>query len=316
MASGDYSGMRTSPTATARRLLRWEFIPEAVLFAGLTAFFLHQNDAATSAFKSTKAVAIMAVVGLGWVGARAVLARLVRFAPARAAVFSVAAAVALAVVVVPAYDNDTVIESFPAGAAVSAPPATPAQPAATDTAPTPTPPAGLAAPMATQPAPPATPKKPAAASTASTTAAPAPATVAETPTSTATSPPQSEVAAKPAEPAPAPAASGPQRLRSGSFRGIDHRAEGTVVIYGQPDGRYVVGLEDIDIQPGPDYDLYLVPGDDREDTKGGIRLGDLRGNRGTQFYEVAAGVDLENGPWTVLVWCQTFAVPVANSTPS
>jgi len=307
--------MRTSLAATARRFLRWEFVPEAVLFAGLTAFFLDQNDAATSAFKSTKAVAIMAIVGLGWLGARAVLARLVPFALARAAAFSVAAAVALAVVVVPAYDNDTVIESFPTAAAVSAPPAAPALPAATDNAPMPTPPAELAAPMATQPAPTsaAARKKPAAAPTTSTTVAPAPVTVAESPTSTTTSPPQPEVAAPPA---PAPAASGPQRLRSGSFRGIDHRAEGTVVIYRQPDGRYVIGLEDIDIQPGPDYDLYLVPGENREDTKGGIRLGDLRGNRGTQFYEVPAGVDLENGPWTVLVWCQTFAVPVANSTPS
>lgn len=307
--------MRTSLAATARRFLRWEFIPEAVLFAGLTAFFVDQTDAATSAFKSTKAVAIMAVVGLGWLGARAALARLVRFAPARAAVFSVAAAVALAVVVVPAYDNDTVIESFPTAAAVSAPPEAPALPAATDTPLMPAPPAELAAPMATQPAPVAAQKKPTAAPTTSTTAPPA-ATVAETPTPTTTSPSQAEVAAPAAEPAPAPATSGPQRLRSGSFRGIDHRAEGTVVVYRQPDGRYVIGLEDIDIQPGPDYDLYLVPGEDREDTKGGVRLGDLRGNRGTQFYDVPAGVDLENGPWTVLVWCQTFAVPVANSTPS
>ena len=76
-----------------------------------------------------------------------------------------------------------------------------------------------------------------------------------------------------------------------------------------------VGLEDIDIQPGPDYDLYIVPGEDREDTKGGIRLGDLRGNRGTQYYEVPDGVDLTNGPWTVLVWCQTFAGPVAGAPP-
>ena len=43
-------------------------MPEAVLFAGLTAFLLDQTDAATSAFKSTKAVAIMAAVSLGWLG--------------------------------------------------------------------------------------------------------------------------------------------------------------------------------------------------------------------------------------------------------
>jgi electron transfer DM13 len=221
--------MRTSLAATARRFLRWEFLPEAVVLIGLTAFFVHQNDAATSAFKSTKAVAIMGAVTLGWLGTRVVLARLVPFALARAAVFSVAAVVALSVVVFPAYDNETVIESFPTAAAATPMPAT---------------------------------------------------------------------------------------KRAGALRGIDHRASGSAVIYRQPDGRYVGGLEDIDIQPGPDYDLYVVPGADRRDTKGGTRLGDLRGNKGTQFYEVPAGLDLENGPWTVLVWCQTFAVPVANATPS
>jgi hypothetical protein len=305
--------MRTSLTASARKLLRWEFVPEAVLLAGLTAFFLDQNDAATSAFKSQKAVAIMAVVSLGWLGARIVLARLVRSALTRAAVFSVAAVVALAVVVFPAYDNDTVIEAFPAATAARVPPAAPAPPAATDSPPMPAPPAEMAAPMTTRPVPAAARQK--AAPTTSTTAVPVPAAAAMPP-STTTSTAPSDVVAPPAGAASAPVASGPERLRSGSFRGIDHRAEGTVVIYRQPDGRYVIGLEDIDIQPGPDYDLYLVPGDDREDTKGGVRLGDLRGNRGTQFYEVPAGVDLENGPWTVLVWCQTFAVPVANSTPS
>ena len=225
--------MRTSLAATARRFLRWEFIPEGVLIAGLTAFFLHQNDAATSAFKSTRAVAIMAVVAIGWLGARVLLARFVRFAAARAAVFSLAAAMALSVVVFPAYDNKSVVETFPGAASA---------------------------------------------------------------------------------PAPVAAAAGPQRLRSGAFRGIDHRASGTAVIYSQPDGRLVIGLEDIDIQPGPDYDLYVVPAADQRDPKGGIRLGDLRGNRGTQFYDVPAGVDLEDGAQAVLVWCQTFAVPVANAT--
>jgi len=305
--------MRTSLAATARRFLRWEFVPEAVLFIGLTAFFLHQNDAATSAFKSTKALVIMAAVTLGWLGARVLFARLVPFAPARAAVFSVAAAVALSVVVFPAYDNETVIESFPTAAAA------PAAPAAAAATPMPTPPAELAAPMPTQPAPAATQKKPAPAPTTTTTAAvPAAPAAGDTATPPATTAPtQPEAAASaPAEPAAAPAASGPQRLRGGAFRGIDHRASGTAVIYRQPDGRYVIGLEDIDIQPGPDYDLYIVPGENRQDTKGGIRLGDLRGNKGTQFYEVPAGVNLENGAWTVLIWCQTFAVPVANATPS
>jgi hypothetical protein len=105
------------------------------------------------------------------------------------------------------------------------------------------------------------------------------------------------------------------RVRVGAFRGIDHRASGTVAVYRQPDGRFVVGLEDFDIQPGPDYDLYVVPGTNRDRRDGGTRLDDLKGNRGTQFYEVPVGLDLANGDWTVLVWCQTFGVPVANATP-
>ena len=46
------------------------------------------------------------------------------------------------------------------------------------------------------------------------------------------------------------------------------------------------------------------------------RATDLRGNRGTQFYDVPAGINVDHGSWTVLVWCQTFGVPVANATPS
>ena len=300
--------MRTSVAATARRLLRWEFLPEAVLLAGLSIFFLDQTDAATSAFKSSKALAIIIAVTTGWLAARVALARLLPIAVARAAVFSVAAAMALAVVVLPAYDNETVIEAFPTAVAAPAPAATPVPGASPSTA----------LPAQTSPA----PKAPVTTSTTRRAVAPpaasvaAPASIEPEPTTSTTLPATEPASPDGVEPAPAASQPAPERLRSGPIRGIDHRASGTAAIYRQPDGRYVVGLEDIDIQPGPDYDLYIVPGEGREDTKGGIRLGDLRGNKGTQFYEVPEGVDLANGPWTVLVWCQTFAVPVAGATPS
>jgi hypothetical protein len=114
--------------------------------------------------------------------------------------------------------------------------------------------------------------------------------------------------------ATAPAA--PVVLAAGALEGIDHRASGTVRLYRRADGSHVVGLEDIDVQPGPDYDVYVVPGADREDrADGATRLDDLRGNKGTQFYDVRGAADLDAGDWTVLIWCQTFAVPVANATP-
>jgi hypothetical protein len=152
---------------------------------------------------------------------------------------------------------------------------------------------------------------PTGAITVASTAAPPATTVATTAAATATPAPASPATATPAT----AVATTPVPLRTGSFTGIDHRAEGVVRVYRQPDGTYVVGLEDIDIQPGPDYDVYVVPGADRRDRGGAIRLDDLRGNQGTQFYVVPPGPALGDEPWTVLVWCQTFGVPIAHATP-
>jgi len=107
----------------------------------------------------------------------------------------------------------------------------------------------------------------------------------------------------------------PVTISTGTLHGIDHRASGTVNLYRQTDGSTVVGLEEFDIQPGPAYALYLVAGADRRDHDGGTRIHRLRGNRGTQFYDVPGEVDVSSAEWTVLVWCETFDVPVANATP-
>ena len=108
---------------------------------------------------------------------------------------------------------------------------------------------------------------------------------------------------------------GPVPITAGSLRGIGHRASGTAAVYRLGDGSHVVRLEDIDIQNGPDYFVHLVPGADRESPNGGFDLGALKGNRGSQNYEIPAEVDVSDGPFTVLVWCRAFSVPVANATP-
>jgi hypothetical protein len=231
------------------RLCWWELIPEAVLLAGLTWFLVDETDAATSAFASTRAIVLMLTVALGWVLLRVVLAFALRWPALRLVLFGAAAVVVLAVVVLPAYDDTTVVEAFPNGPSRAT----------------------------------------------STTSAGA-------------------VEPSPSSP-PSTAAPDPVVLASGALEGIDHRASGTVRIYRRADGSHVVGLEEIDVQPGPDYDVYVVPGPDREDHDDGTRLDDLRGNQGTQFYDVGGEADLEDGDWTVLIWCQTFAVPVAHATP-
>lgn len=118
--------------------------------------------------------------------------------------------------------------------------------------------------------------------------------------------------------APAPGstvAAGPVLLARGELAGIDHRASGAAAIYRLADGSHIVRLEEIDIQNGPDYFVHLVPGAGKETPGGGHNLGALKGNKGSQNYEIPAEVDVSSGQFTVLVWCRAFSVPVANATP-
>src|SRR4051794_12351527 len=97
------------------------------------------------------------------------------------------------------------------------------------------------------------------------------------------------------------------------LHGIDHDATGTTLLVMRGDGTYVVRLQALDVEPGPDYQVHLVPGRDRTRPSGGTRLDRLRGNRGAQNYDVRAAVTVD-GPVTVLIWCRAFGVPVAAAT--
>jgi hypothetical protein len=108
-------------------------------------------------------------------------------------------------------------------------------------------------------------------------------------------------------------AAGPSRLGGAPLTGIGHRAAGSAELLRDATGSLLVRLTALDVENGPDYQVYLVPGRDRRSPDGGIKLGALKGNLGNQNYPVPGATALEGGV-TVLIWCRVFAVPVANAT--
>ena len=113
-----------------------------------------------------------------------------------------------------------------------------------------------------------------------------------------------------------PAPAGPRLLGSGTFVGLaGHDGTGDAGIFRLDDGSHVVRLENLDIDNGPDLELYLVPGEASYDPgDGSVHLGQLKGNIGDQTYEVPSHFDVPPGSWTVLVWCEAFTVEFVGAT--
>lgn len=114
-----------------------------------------------------------------------------------------------------------------------------------------------------------------------------------------------------AEPPPSEATA--TLLGEGRLRKLDYQATGRAKLIELPDGGHLVRFVNLDVQPGPDYVVYLVAGKDTRSPDGGQFLGKLKGNQGNQNYDVPANAGV-GGQRTVLIWCRSFAAPVANAT--
>ena len=109
----------------------------------------------------------------------------------------------------------------------------------------------------------------------------------------------------------------PTILRSGEIVGADafHEGTGTASIIELPDGSHIVRLELFEVTNGPDLHLLLATGSDptgRDDLGEYIDLGELKGNRGNQNYDIPAGVDLSQYH-SVVVYCVPFHVVFAHA---
>ncbi len=116
-------------------------------------------------------------------------------------------------------------------------------------------------------------------------------------------------AAPAAEPAAAPKPAVDVELASGSFSSLAHETSGEAAVVDLADGGRRLTLTDLSTDNGPDLRVYLVPGAANADggVDGGVDLGRLKGNIGSQQYTVPAGVRLGDGA-SVVVWCRAFTV--------
>ena len=120
----------------------------------------------------------------------------------------------------------------------------------------------------------------------------------------------------PAASTPGPRATPTVRLLArGTFLSHEHATSGTVRVVALPDGRRVLRIEDLDTSNGPDLRVWItdapvLPGragwfvfDDGEH----VELGRLKGNRGSQNYDLPASVDLARLTG-LTIWCDRFNV--------
>lgn len=116
-------------------------------------------------------------------------------------------------------------------------------------------------------------------------------------------------ASVPPTPSPSPIAT---LVAEGRFVTHEHATTGTAQLIRLPTGAYQLILRDLATSDGPDLRVWLTDqpvGDDWYTFDDGrrVELGRLKGNRGTQVYDVPATVDMSDLR-SVTVWCKRFSV--------
>lgn len=102
-------------------------------------------------------------------------------------------------------------------------------------------------------------------------------------------------------------------LARGEFYAVAHEGHGRATVHQLADGSRVLRLDDFEVLNGPDLHVYLVPIDPvpnqiGSEIPGAVDLGELKGNIGSQNYDLPVGLDLGQFK-SVVIWCQPFRVP-------
>ena len=109
----------------------------------------------------------------------------------------------------------------------------------------------------------------------------------------------------------------PEVLAQGNFQDADsfHQGSGTATLYQLPEGAHVLRFEDFQVTNGPDLHVLLAtnPNATDHDSLGDyVDLGSLKGNIGSQNYEIPADVDVSQYAG-VVIYCMPFHVVFATA---
>ena len=141
--------------------------------------------------------------------------------------------------------------------------------------------------------------------------------VEESAAATTTSPPSEEASTTPTT---APQQARPVALATGELMDADsfHKGSGQVTLYRLEDGTHLIRMEDISVTNGPQLHVLLTPipsVGSREDLQsaGYIDLGALKGNKGSQNYEVPPDYPIPE-EMTLVIYCVPFHVVFATAS--
>ncbi len=99
---------------------------------------------------------------------------------------------------------------------------------------------------------------------------------------------------------PAQAAGEPLAVKGGAFVSVEENGTGTATIYQLADGSYILRLENLRVDNGPDLRVRVLAPDGTA-----LDLGGLKGNRGNQNYALPADFDPAVYD-SADIWCRTF----------
>jgi hypothetical protein len=111
----------------------------------------------------------------------------------------------------------------------------------------------------------------------------------------------------------------PVAVLQGQFQDADsfHRGAGQATVYRLPDGSHVLRFEEFEVTNGPDLHVLLsthpAPTNRAEVMEGYLDLGQLKGNVGSQNYEIPPETDLSQYK-SIVIYCEPFHVVFSTAT--